>query len=202
MRRKKASSGSSSRTRRGRSAAPSSKGVIPVDFSKDESEGRRKRYPEGDYHVKYVSFKTGRSKDKDTPYVRVTFEVLDGKKKGAKVTDDLYLTDASLWRIRNFLEAMEVTVPKKKVNVNFAKYVGKELGVTLSDDEYNGRISSRITDFLDLDTLRGADEDDEEDEDYDEEEDEDEEDEEDEDEEDEDEEDEDDMEEMDVEEDL
>jgi hypothetical protein len=95
---------------------------------------------------------------------------------------------------------MGVTVPKKKVNVDFKKYVGKELGVTLSDDEYQGRISSRITDFLDLDTLRGADEDDEDDEDFD---DEDEDtDEEDEDEDEDEDDDEEDIEEMDVDDDL
>lgn len=203
--RRKKSSGSSRRSRSG-SASGTSKGVIPIDFRKDESEGGRRRFPEADYHVKYVGFKTGNSKEADTPYVRVSLEIVDGKYKGEKVGDYLYLTDKSLWRLRSFLEAMGVAVPKKKVNVNFKKYIGKELGITLGDDEYQGRIRSRVTDFLDLDTLRGADEDDEDfdDEDVDDE-DEDEEDEdedEDEDDEDDEDEDEDDMEEMDVDDDL
>lgn len=193
------------RTTSGRSRSSkesSSKTPIAIDFTKDESEGGRRRFPEGDYHVKYTGYKTGRSKEKDTPYVRVMFKILDGKYKSETVSDFLYLSDKALWRIRSFLEALGVAVPKKKVNINFAKYVGKELGITLVDDEYEGRVRSRVGDYLDLDTLRGADEDDE---DFDEDEDADDEDEEDEDEdedEDDDDEDEDDMEEMDVDDDL
>lgn len=138
--------------------------------------------------------------------MQVALEFTDGKYKG-QVWDGMrtrmYLTDSSLWKIRSFLEAMGVTVPKKKANVNFAKYYGKELAVSVVDGEpYNGRISSEMGDFLDMDTYRGADEDDEDledDEDFDdEEEDEDEEDEEEDEDEDEDE----DMEDMDVDEDL
>lgn len=203
VRKKKSSSGTSRRTRSSRESS-STAGVIPIDFSKDESEGGRKRYPEGDYAVKYTKYKTGRSKDKDTPYVRVYFIITEGKYKGQEFSDELYLTDKSLWRIRGFLEAMGVAVPKKKVSVNFKKYIGKTLGVTLSDDEYNKRIRSRVSDFLDEETLRGADEDDDEDfdEDAEDEEEEDTDEDDDEEDEDEDDEDEDDMEEMDVDDDL
>ena len=189
------------KTTRRSSSSSKSGGAVVIDFTKDESEGGRRRFPEADYHVKFVGHKTGRSKEKDTPYVRVTLLILDGKYKGEKVTDDLYLTPKSLWRIRSFLEAMGVSVPKKKVNINFGKYKDKELGITLGDDEYNGRIRSRVTDYLDLDTLRGADEDDE---DFDEDdvEDEEDEDEDDEDEDEDDEDDDDDMEDMDVDDDL
>lgn len=186
----------------GKSKESSGRAVIPIDFTKDESEGGRRRFPEGDYHVKYVGFKTGRSKEKDTPYVRVSLQIVEGKYKGEKVSDFLYLSDKALWRIRSFLEALGVSVPKKKVNINFKKYIGKELAVTLTDDEYNGRISSRVTDFLDLDTFRGADEDDEDYDDEDEDTDDEDTDDEDEEDDDEDEDEEDDMEEMDVDDDL
>jgi hypothetical protein len=156
-RKKRTTSGSS----RSSSRESSRSEPITIDFTKDESEGGRRRFPEGDYHVKYTGFKTGRSKEKDTPYVRVMFKILDGKYKGETVSDFLYLSPKALWRIRTFLEAIGVAVPKKKVNINFKKYVGKELGITLVDDEYEGRVRSRVGDCLDLDTFRGADEDDE-----------------------------------------
>lgn len=189
--------------RAGRGSSSSNK-AIPIDFSK-AGEGGSKRFKEGDYPFKFVGHEFGRSKDKDTPYVQVALEFTDGKYKG-QVWDGMrtrmYLTDSSLWKIRSFLEAMGVSVPKKKANVNFSKYYGKELAVSVVDGEpYNGRISSEMGDFLDMDTYRGADEDDEDldDEDFDDEEEEDE----DEDDEDEDEDDEEeDMEDMDVEDDL
>lgn len=150
-----------------------------------------------------MSHEFGRSKEKETPYVQVGLEFTDGKYKGqvwSNMRTRLYLSDSSLWRLRGFLEAMEVSVPKKKVNINFAKYYGKTLGVTIVDGEpYEGRVQSEIGDFLDLDTLRGADEEDEE---YDEDEDEEEEDEDEDEEDDEDEDEEEEMEEMDVDDDL
>lgn len=186
----------------GTSATKSNK-AIPIDFSK-AGEGGSKRFKEGDYPFKFVGHKFGRSKDKDTPYVQVALEFTEGKYKGQTwegMGTRMYLTDSSLWKIRSFLEAMGVTVPSKKANVNFSKYYGKELAVSVVDgDPYNGRIRSEMGDFMDLDTYRGADEEDEDDEDFDDEEED--QDEEDEDEDDEDEDDEDDMEDMDVDDDL
>jgi hypothetical protein len=209
QRRKKSRSNdedASPKRKRSSSRSTSSAKAIPIDFSK-AGEGGSKRYKEADYAFKFVGHKFGRSRDKDTPYVQVALEFTDGKYKG-QIWDGMrtrmYLTDSSLWKIRSFLEAMGVTVPAKKANVNFAKYYGKELAVSVVDgDAYQGRISSEMGDFLDMDTYRGADEEDEEFDDEvedDEEEDEDEEDEDDED--DDDEEDEEDIEDMDVDEDL
>jgi hypothetical protein len=204
VRRKKTSSSGTSRSKRSAGVSKNAK-AIPVDFSKEEAGGGRKRFKEGDYEVKFVSHEFGRSKEKETPYVQVGLEFTDGKYKGvvwSNMRTRLYLSDSSLWRLRAFLEAMGVNIPKKKVNINFSKYYGKSLGVTIVDgDPYEGRVSSEIGDFLDLDTLRGADEDDDYDEDE-EEEDEDDEDEDEEEDEDEDEDDEDEIEEMDVDDDL
>jgi hypothetical protein len=141
-------------------AARKSKPYV-VDFSKDTSEDGRRRFPEGDYKVKVVSHKTGESKEKGTPFVQVNLEITEGKYKGDKVSDRLYMTDGSLWRVRSFLEAMGVSVPRKKMSVVWSKYYGNELGITLSDDEYEGRVRSRISDFIDTDTLAEPDDEDE-----------------------------------------
>jgi hypothetical protein len=150
--------------------------AVSVDFTKAQGGGGNKRYPEGDYKMKFVKWEMVTKKDKpDERGVKVTLEFLDGKYKGQTVIDRLWLQDNTLWRIRAFLEAMGVTVPNKKANVNFEKYVGKELGVTLGDNEYNNRVTSQISDYVDLDTLSGDDvDDDDEDEDDDEDDDEDE----------------------------
>ena len=148
-----------------RSGSSKSSKSYTIDFSKDTSEGGRKRFPEGDYRVKFVKHTTGESKDKGTPFVQVALEVTEGKFKGQTHRERIYITDESLWRPRSFLEAMGVTVPKKKINITWPKYYGKELGITLGDNEYNGRISSQVQDFIDLDTLAGSDVDDDEDED-------------------------------------
>lgn len=141
--------------------------VIRVDFGKEEEGGGAGvRVKEGDYLGKIISVKKGRSSEKDTPYVQVDVKILDaGKAKGKIVSDRLYITPKSLFRLRSLLEALGLTVPKKVVNIPGKKLVGKEVGITAVDDEWEGRIRSRIGDFLDPDDLDDDADDEEEDED-------------------------------------
>jgi hypothetical protein len=68
-------------------------------------------------------------------------------------------------------------IPKGRFNLDLKKLIGKELAITVSDDEYDGKISSRITDWFptsefEADVMEDEDEeveeDEEEDEDFDE----------------------------------
>ena len=94
-----------------------------------------------------------------------TFQGVDGKFKGKTFRDYFALTPKALWKLRGCLEAMGISVPKSKVNIPMNKLIGKEVGVTLADDEYEGKISSKPADYIDLDTLAGNDVDDDEDDD-------------------------------------
>lgn len=170
-------------------------GSLRIDFSKEEESGGggNVRWPEGDYHVKIVAAKAVRSSEKDTPGLAVTFQVLEGKKKGKKITDTLWITPKSLRRVRLLLEAVGVKVPKSAVNIPLGKLKNKVLWIEIGDEEREGYDTrSRITfeGFMSEDDYEGEDTDDEddldEDEDDDEEEDEDEDDDEEDDDEDED----------------
>lgn len=154
---------------------------LAVDFSKVESGGGRIRIPEGDYRVKVAAVKQQESKAGNQMLVW-DFEFVEGKAKGKKIRDRTVLTAEALWKLKQLLEAMGIAVPSKKVALNFAKYLGKELGITVVDDEYEGKVSSKVADYISLDILDNVD-DDEEDEDEDEVEDDDEDEDEDEDEE-------------------
>jgi len=146
--------------------------TVVVDFSDTESRGgkrsgRSAHLPEGDYAAKCIEAKLDKSSEKETPGVFVTYEISKGEYKGKRVRDALWLTDKSLWRVRQTLEAMGIDVPSKRVKINPKSMVGKTVAITLEDEEYENRVRSRVTDtFLlsEFDELNG-DEDEEEDED-------------------------------------
>jgi hypothetical protein len=183
---------------RTKTKAPSkgSKDVVIADFSDTESrEGKRRKqyhFEEGDYYVECVKALRVKSPKKKTPGVEFTYKFLDGKYKGKSISDSCWLTEDSMWRFRNTLEAMGIKVPTKKAKVDLRKCKGKTLGISIEDDpwedsEGNERESSTVVDtFLeseleDIEADADADLDDiDEDEDEDEEEDEEDEDEEDE----------------------
>jgi len=144
---------------------------IKVDFSKmQEGGGGAVRVREGDYRLKAVKAEYGESKSSGNPMITWTFEFQEKPYKGKKIYDRTVLTDKSLWRLHQLLTAMGVKVPKKAVNLDIQKYVGQEVGATIVDgEEYEGKIRSKISEFITLEDLDGSelDEDDEDDEDTD-----------------------------------
>lgn len=194
----KKSTKKSSKATKARSAK-SSKDVLVVDFSDTESRGGKKHqgkkphYPEGDYLAKVVKHEKGKSSKKKTPYLKVTFKLLEGgsdkitkKTKGKLISDEFYLSDAALWRVRNLVEACGVKVKSDEVKIPLKKLLNAELGITLEDDIFedddgNEKVSSAVTDTFNKSELDEVEEDldaeldDDEDEDEDEEDDEDEE---------------------------
>ena len=52
--------------------------------------------------------------------------------------------DKAAWKIRNLCIAAGLQVPKKKIMIDPNKLVGKEIGITLEDDEYDGKMKSVI----------------------------------------------------------
>jgi hypothetical protein len=59
--------------------------------------------------------------------------------------------------LRNLLQAAGVTVPKKKLKIDPARVMGKIVGIELTDDEYEGRMKSIITNVFDPDEIDDAD---------------------------------------------
>ena len=187
------------KTKKGTGGSKSSKGrIVNVDFEDTESRGGKKsersaHVPEGDYAVKVTKAELGESSEKETPGVFVTMKITNPKKYKDKILRErLWLTKKSLWKVRQFWEACGIKVPSKKVKLDPKKLVGKELAVTVEDDEYEGKIRSQVVDSfmladytelkkeeddLDEDEDESEDEESEEDEDEDEEESDDEEDE-------------------------
>ena len=190
--------------------------VERIDFRGVPKEIRKRgvRVPEGDYLVKIVQVERKKGERSGAAYYNWKFQIVEdaqGKTKHAGVP--LYyvtsLKPEALFNLRNLIHAAtegKRNTAGKVANFDRESLIGKQIGVTVEDDEYEGKIRSRAVDVMPKSQLVAEEEDEEEDEEdeeeYDEDEDEDEEDEDEEDEDEEDEEDEDDLDDVDLDEDL
>lgn len=118
-------------------------------------EGRnfnRKRQKEGDYLgkvIKVEDHKTGEGRKMWLFSIKV---------KGGVYPYYCGWGEKELWKIKNLWVACGVAVPAKKVKLDPNKLVDKELGVTLEDDEYEGKAQSTIASTFPVSELEGTDE--------------------------------------------
>ncbi len=115
-----------------------------LDFTnvRDGGQFNKKRRPEGDYKARITKVEDKESKQ-GKPMWLFTIEVKD---KSGTGTYPYYcvLEETQLWKLRAIFGAAGVVIPKKRVRVDRNKLVGKYIGVTLQDTEYNDKIQSEV----------------------------------------------------------
>jgi len=149
-----------------------------VDFrGVDSGGGGNDRVPEGDYHAVVDEVKVGTAKSSGNTMLVWTFKINQGKQKGKKLKDYTSLNAEALWKLKGLLESLGVKVPDSRTDLQptLRKLLGKECGITVSDEEWTrddgkSRMTSKITDYMDLDVLDEDTDEEEEDEEEDEEE--------------------------------
>ena len=128
---------------------------IVVDFTnvRDGSGYTQTHVKPGDYRGKVKSVEYGESKDNKTPML--TYALQLANRPSATYRYNCPLTEKSLWKLRKLLVACGVNVPQKKLNVHGVaeKIVGREVGICLDDDEYNGKLRSQCVDVIRADEL-------------------------------------------------
>lgn len=115
-----------------------------VDFSgvKDRGNFNPKQVEAGDYRAKVVKVEDGESKkDEQFQYV---FTIKLEKFSQHSYPYYCKLQENQLWKLRNLLVAAGLNVPKTKMKLDPNKVVGKTIGVTMEDDEYEGKMKSTI----------------------------------------------------------
>lgn len=140
--------------------------AVQLDFTnvKDGGSFNKKHYPPGDYLGRITQVTdTTKKDDKSVKMWLFTIEVNSGKYPYYCT----YTAENQLWKIRNLFIAAGINVPKKRMAVDPNKLIGKEIGVTLEDDEYDGKVQSSIastfpTSELDPDAMNGEEGDDDE----------------------------------------
>ena len=145
--------------------------VLQVDFTGVEGRKGARRVPEGDYLFKIKDYGVGGEAEKQ--WVRVEYTIVKGPTTG-DFSDMFSLSKKALWRLRLFLEAVGFKKLQSSINkIPMDKLPGKLVAGTVGDDEYEGKIRSKVSDYFsatDYENLGTADaDDDESDEDEDEE---------------------------------
>lgn len=131
---------------------------VNVDFTGVESFNRPS---EGQHVVKIVSADMKQSQGGNDMIV-VTFEVTKGSDKGARCIENYPLAENALWKLKGLLQAIGMKCDGK-VRLDLDKLIGKVCIITVSDEEYEGKIRSRVQECKKLAAV--ADEEDDEDQD-------------------------------------
>lgn len=115
-----------------------------VDFTDagDRGPWNQKHQEEGDYLFKIVAVLDSPTKENNEPQWIFAFQ--DVENKSYVYPFRCKLDKKNAWKIRNVFEACGVKVPQKMMNVDPQKVVGKLIGGTLEDDEYNGKVKSVV----------------------------------------------------------
>lgn len=129
---------------------PASKRKLDFRGVKDRSGFRTKHFPEGEYLGKVLEVGDHES-DNGEGWV-FTIQVRNARFPYYVMTYD----KKQLWKVRNLFVAAGMQVPKKLLAVDPNKVVGKQIGVVLEDDEYEGRIRSAIADVIPVKDLEEA----------------------------------------------
>lgn len=125
---------------------------LTIDFSQVEDRregGKAAHVPEGDYLLQVTGVELKSKKDDEaSKYLSWRFVIAKPEryKNAGSVYTITSLKPENLWSLRNLLEDLGITVPKKAVGLPLAEIAksGRLMGATLEDDEYNGKTKSKI----------------------------------------------------------
>ena len=139
---------------------------MKVDMTNVESYTR---CPEGQFPAKLVKLEECTIQGSGDDGLKAKFEVTGGSGKGSNVFETFSLGEKALWKLKMMLEAMGMKATGK-MTLDLDKLEGKSVGIEVVHDEFNGRKTAKIAQYLKLSELEDteADDDDEDEDDDDE----------------------------------
>lgn len=144
---------------------------IKIDFSKVEERSgwNTRQIPAGIHKMKVTAVQQTEAQD-GTPMLVYALKPAD-----ARYTTRLFpyyckQQQNQLWKLRDLLVAAGETIPKKAVQIDPEKIIGRFVAAEVEDDMYNGNVRSQIQGVFGTDILEDDEDDqyDEDDQDYDE----------------------------------
>lgn len=133
--------------------APAKAKAKVLDFTnvKDRGMYNPVQQEEGDYKLQIASVVEQESKK--TQEAMWVFGLSLVGHKTAVYPYYCLLNEDNLWKVRNLIEATGKSVPKKRLKFDPQSLVGKFVGGTLEDDEYDGKMKSVIAAIFNADEL-------------------------------------------------
>ena len=125
-----------------------SKFVFDLTNFKDRRGGR---VPEGTYKVavddvEVTKIKQGENEGK--PMINLYLRVVGGEFDGVTIMDRLPQTEKALFRTANFLQALGMKTPRKRIQLDLNSLVGKYLEITAVDGTpFQGEIRSDVRSY-------------------------------------------------------
>lgn len=129
---------------------------VKVDFTNvKESSGINPKHVEsGDYLATITKVEQTESKAGNQMLLFV-FQLND--QRSATYPYYVVLDERNLWKLRNLLLAIGAKVPKGAANIDVERLVGKVVGISLEDDEYEGQMKSVIDSVFPRDEVESED---------------------------------------------
>lgn len=118
---------------------------IKIDFTKteDSSSWNTKQIPEGLHAAKVASVQETEAKD-GTDMLLFGFKLKEPKYRTRNFPFYCKLQQNQLWKLRDLLVAAGETVPKRALNIDPNKIVGRDIVIEVEDDTYNGNVRSTV----------------------------------------------------------
>lgn len=129
---------------------------ISIDLTnfKDRFGGRATK---GDHLATIEDIELGKTKKGDA-MLTVFLRIIGGEDDGTNIVDRLTMSDAAMFRVVGFLQGLGIPTPRKKLQIDPARIVGRKVTVTLDDgDPYNGTVRSEVRQYTRF-VQEGADE--------------------------------------------
>lgn len=143
-------------------------GSIKLDMRGVEKGRKAQRFPEGEYKVKIIKAERQLNENSGNTSLKLTMEIVEpAKYAGKSITDYLSITKKAMFRVGWVLDACGIKWSEKLMTLDLEKFKGKIIGIAVYDDEYNGKIRSKIADYYSEDEvdeyLKSSDDDEDED---------------------------------------
>lgn len=129
------------------------KNIVSINW--DEEEGGKFIKNPGEYIVKATAVEQD-DDDEGKSFLKWTFEVSEGKQRGATISTRTYITPKALWKLRELLECMGIEVPQGSVqDLDLDEVIEEGEKFVIEVEEGNERADGngyymQVSDFMSL----------------------------------------------------